>query len=173
VRGGEGVGTLTRRSASKKPVRRFSLLGFLALVAVLASGCFGGSADKSSPKPPASEAKRVGEADLDISLRQTTASRQSDWRFHVSCPHIEGDILPSHLCQRITAPGSGFFGVPASFTVPQGGTGTLRIRGTVNGVAVNTSYVLGGAPQYPTWMGALFGRPLDAAVRYAAGDVFP
>ena len=166
------MGTSTKRSASKKVMRRFSLPVVVAALALVASGCFGGSADKSSPKSPASEAKPVVEAELDLGLRQSAGGAPARvWRFHVSCPHIEGDIVPSHLCQRITAPGSEFFGVPASFTMPWGGTGTLRIRGTVNGVAVNTSYLLGGSPQWGYWMRALFGRPLDPAVRYAAGQV--
>jgi hypothetical protein len=163
-------GTFPRPSASKKPMRRFSLV-VVALLAVLASGCFGGSADKSGPKPPASEAKPAREAELDIRLRQSTAGRQSDWHFRISCPPTEGGVEPTLVCQRITAPGSGFFGEPASFTEPYGGTGNLRIRGTVNGVAVNTGYLLGGSPQWGYWMGVLFGRPLDPAVRYAGGEV--
>src|SRR5436190_2041329 len=110
-------------------MRRFSLL----VVVLVASGCFSSSAGKSGPTPPPSEATRVGEANLDITLRQYTAIRRSDWRFHVSCPHIEGGIKPSHLCQGITAPGSTFFGVPTSVATLWGAGGTLRIRGTVNG----------------------------------------
>jgi hypothetical protein len=148
-------------------MRRFSLLIVVGLLALVVSGCFGGSADKPGPTSSAAETKHVGEAELDILLHQSTLARQSDWRFHVSCPHIEGDVKPTLLCQRITSPVSGFFGVPASFVMPAGGSGSLRIRGTVNGVAVNASYGLGQAPQYPNWTRVLFGRPLDAAVRYA------
>jgi hypothetical protein len=150
-------------------MRRVSLLGVVVL-ALLVSGCFGGSASKSSPKPP--EAKRVGEAELDIRLRQSVgASPARIWRFHISCPPLGGDVYRSMVCQRITAPRSGFFGVQRAATMPLGGTGSLRIRGTVNGVAVNTSYSLGWVPQYGHWMGVLFGRPLDPAVRYAGGQV--
>jgi hypothetical protein len=39
------VGTLTRRSASKKMMRRLSLL--VVVLALVASGCFGGSASES------------------------------------------------------------------------------------------------------------------------------
>jgi len=152
-------------------MRRLSVLGVVVLALVL-SGCFGGSADKASPGAPVSEAKTIGEADLDITLRESVGGMPARiWRFHVSCPHIEGDIVPSHLCKRITAPGSGFFGIPHDFTTPYGGTGNVRIRGTVNGVAVITSYRLGGAPQWGYWMRALFRRPLDPAVRYATGEV--
>ncbi len=68
-------------------------------------------------------------------------------------------------CQRITAPGSGVW-CPRQLHDASGGSGHLG-SGTVNGVVVNTGYSLGAAPEYPNWMRALFGRPLDPAVRYA------
>jgi hypothetical protein len=154
------VGTLTRRSASKRAMRRFSLLGVIVL-ALVASGCFGGSADKSSR---ASEAMPIREAALTIGRRDASVGSVRLWRFQVSCPPVQGDVKPTLVCQQITAPGSGFFGVQTTSTTPLGGTGSLRIRGTVNGVAMNSGYLLGGAPQYGNWMRVLFTRPLDAAI---------
>ncbi len=77
-------------------------------------------------------------------------------------------MKPTLVCQRITAPGSRFFGVQKAATMPLGGTGRLQIGGTVNGVLVNTSYSLGWKPQYANWTGVLFARPLDAALRCAS-----
>jgi hypothetical protein len=157
-------------------MRRFSLL-VVVVLALVASGCFGGSAYKSGS---ASEAKPAREAALNIRLRESTAGTVRFWRFQVSCPAIQGDVKPTLVCQQITAPGSGFFGIPHDFTTPYGGTGNLRIRGTVNGVAVNTSYLLGGTPQWGYWIRALFRRPLDSAITvltmpigYADGNAAP
>jgi hypothetical protein len=137
-----------------------------------ASGCFSGSAGESGPRPPASEAHPVGGAALDITVREGVGGAPAHlWRFHVSCPRTKGDVAPTPVCEQITAPGARFFGVPASSTTLWGGTGSLRIRGTVNGLFVSRSYSLGETPQYANWIRLLFGRPLDPAVRYAGGEV--
>jgi hypothetical protein len=166
------VGTVAIRSASKGPMRRFSLLGVVGLLVFSASGCFSGSAGESGPRPPASEAHPVGGAALDITVREGVGGAPAHlWRFHVSCPRTKGDVAPTPVCEQITAPGARFFGVPASSTTLWGGTGSLRIRGTVNGLFVSRSYSLGETPQYANWIRLLFGRPLDPAVRYAGGEV--
>jgi hypothetical protein len=106
------VGTVAIRSASKGPMRRFSLLGVVGLLVFSASGCFSGSAGESGPRPPASEAHPVGGAALDITVREGVGGAPAHlWRFHVSCPRTKGDVAPTPVCEQITAPRAEFFGV--------------------------------------------------------------
>jgi hypothetical protein len=134
-------------------MRRFSVL-VAALLALLASGCFGESATSNPSVPsdtsPASQER--GKVSVDVRLRQFTAfGAARDQTIHVSCPPVDDLALQTRICQRITAPGSDYFGAPTSFTMPAGGTGNVTISGSVNGVGVKKSYRLGSSPQYPNW----------------------
>jgi hypothetical protein len=169
------VGTLTRRSASRRKIGRFSLLGVLGLFALVATGCFGGSPGAASSNPPplafkpngTPPVKLIGKLVLDITHRQSAGAAALRTRhYHIACNN-QGDASVTIVCSGLALRSSEYYGLPVSYTMPRGGMGSLLIRGTIDGSVVRLKYRLGQAPQYPNRMRLL---PSPSGATYLGGS---
>jgi hypothetical protein len=141
------------------------LVMIVVLLALLGSGCFGGSsantAARRSPQPK--------DTALVVHLSMTFLGQPPiSQAYRISCGQLStGDAAVTVVCSRLTGSFKDrYFATPPVSVVSAGPMdATVTIRGRVNGRPVARSYYLGGE-QFRNWMQILGRDPSGFAPRH-------
>jgi hypothetical protein len=159
-------GTFTRRSASKKPMRRISLLGVVVL-ALVAAGCLGSGSSKTVPTSASLTAPVP--INLTVGVKVTTMGEvRVSKTYRISCPpSSSGDTVSGVTCSQLTGHLQGRYlaDVRPDFLSAGPEQGVVRVRGTVDGHPVNRLYAL-GQKEFRNWMSLLGRAPSGVAPKH-------